>query len=183
MNFKTLKTIIKNKKNKSEFAIIRNLATGETELFEKNLIQSKKFEKYSKQINYFFKNKKNGIIDDSDIFIETFKRPVQLIIVGAVHITQYLIDFATKLNFEIYVIDPRGYFANKKRFPDINVLNKSPEEAFKEIETDESTALVVLSHDPKIDDPAIKQALNKNFYYIGALGSKKSLKSICSLHW
>ena len=179
MNFKTLKTIIKNKKNKSEFAIIRNLTTGETELFEKNLIQSKKFEKYSKQIDYFFENKKNGIIDDSDIFVEIFKRPVRLIIVGAVHITQYLIDFATKLNFEIYVIDPRGYFANKKRFPDINVLNKSPEEAFKEIETDESTALVVLSHDPKIDDPAIKQALNKNFYYIGALGSKKTHQNRC----
>ena len=125
MNLKTLKLIIKHKKNKSEFAIIRNVATGETELFEKNFVPSKKFEKYSKQINYFFENKKNGIIDDSDIFVETLKRPTKLIIVGAVHITQYLIDFATKLNFEIYVIDPRGHFANKKRFPDINVLNKS----------------------------------------------------------
>ena len=179
MNLKTLKSIIKYKKNNSEFAVITNIGTGDSELFTENLIISKKFEKYSKQINKFFKNKKNGIIENSEIFIETFKKPIKLIIVGAVHITQYLVDFANKLNFEIHVIDPRGYFANKKRFPNINVINKFPEQALKEIEIDESTALVVLTHDPKIDDPAIKQALKKNFYYIGALGSKKTHKDRC----
>ena len=96
-----------------------------------------------------------------------------------VHIAQYLINFTKSLNFEISIIDPRGYFASKQRFPDIHIINKWPEEAFKEIETSSSTAIIALTHDPKIDDPALQHALNKKFYYIGALGSKKTHESRC----
>ena len=92
---------------------------------------------------------------------------------GAVHIAQYLVNFAKSLNFEISIIDPRGYFASEQRFPDIKIINKWPKEAFKEIKTDENTALIALTHDPKIDDPALQHALKKRFFYIGALGSKK----------
>lgn len=179
MNLKTLKLIIENKKNKSEFAVITNLLTGETELFEQQIPMNKKLEKYSKQINEFFENKKNGIIDGSDLFIETFKKPRKVIIVGAVHITQYLIDYAKDLNFEIHIVDPRGYFATEKRFPNINVINKWPKEAFNDLETNEETALIALTHDPKIDDPALQYAINKKFYYIGALGSKKTHANRC----
>ena len=91
-----------------------------------------------------------------------------------------MVNYAKSLNFEIYIIDPRGYFASKKRFSDVNIINKWPEEAFKELETDESSALIALTHDPKIDDPAIKHALDKKFYYIGALGSKKTHSNRCS---
>ena len=65
----------------------------------------------------FYKNKKNGIIENTNIFVETYIRPIKVIIVGAVHIAQYLIDYAKSLNFEIIVIDPRGYFATEQRFP------------------------------------------------------------------
>ena len=75
------------------------------------------------------------------------------------HIAQYLVDFAKSLNFEISIIDPRGYFASEQRFPDIKVINKWPKEAFEEIETNSSTALIALTHDPKIDDPALQYAL------------------------
>ena len=91
----------------------------------------------------------------------------------------YLIDFAKNLNFEIIIVDPRGYFASKKRFPDTKIINKWPNEAFDEIETNSSTALVTLTHDPKIDEPALKHALKKKFFYIGALGSKKTHKNRC----
>ena len=95
------------------------------------------------------------------------------------HIAQYLVDFAKSLNFEISIIDPRGYFASEQRFPDIKVINKWPKEAFEEIETNSNTALIALTHDPKIDDPALQYALKNKFYYIGALGSKKTHENRC----
>ena len=101
-------------------------------------------------------------------------------IVGAVHIAQYLVDFSKSLNFEIFIIDPRGYFASKQRFPDMKIINKWPKEAFQEIKTDTNSALIALTHDPKIDDPALQYALKNKFYYIGALGSKKTHKNRCT---
>ena len=179
MKLKILREIIKKKENKEEFAIITNISNGESCVFEKNRPLEKNFNKYSDQINSFFKSKKNGLIEGSDIFIETYIRPIKVIIVGAVHIAQYLVDFANSLNFEISIIDPRGYFASEQRFPGMEIINKWPEEAFKEIETSSNTALIALTHDPKIDDPALKHALKKKFYYIGALGSKKTHENRC----
>ena len=179
MQLETLQEIIKKKKNKSEFAIITNLETSDSEIFELNKPIGKNFEKYKDQINEFYKNKKNGIIENTNIFIETYIRPIKVVIVGAVHIAQYLIDYAKSLNFEIIVIDPRGYFATEQRFPGMEIMNKWPDEAFKEIETNSNTALIALTHDPKIDDPALQHALKKKFYYIGALGSKKTHANRC----
>ena len=95
------------------------------------------------------------------------------------HIAQYLVNFTKSLNFEILIIDPRGYFASEQRFPDIKIINKWPKEAFEEINTDQGTALIALTHDPKIDDPALQFALKKKFFYIGALGSKKTHANRC----
>ena len=180
MQLKTLQEIIKKKENKSEFAIITNLVTGNSEIFEKGKSLSKDFEKFTDEINTFYQSKKNGIIEGTDIFVESYIRPIKVIIVGAVHIAQYLVNFASSLNFEISIIDPRGYFASEQRFPDIKVVNKWPNEAFKEIETNSNTALIALTHDPKIDDPAIQHALKNKFYYIGALGSKKTHENRCN---
>ena len=180
MQLKTLQEIIKKKENKSEFAIVTNLATGNSEIFEKGKSLSKDFEKFTDEINTFYQSKKNGIIEGTDIFVESYIRPIKVIIVGAVHIAQYLVNFASSLNFEISIIDPRGYFASEQRFPDIKVVNKWPNEAFKEIETNSNTALIALTHDPKIDDPAIQHALKNKFYYIGALGSKKTHENRCN---
>ena len=175
-----LKEIIKKKAIKTEFAIITNLNTGESELFEHGKKLSKKFENYKNQIEDKFKSQKNGVIENTDIFIETYIRPIKVVIVGAVHIAQYLVDFAKSLNFEISIIDPRGYFASEQRFPDIKIINKWPEDAFKDLETNENTALIALTHDPKIDDPALQHALKNKFYYIGALGSKKTHENRCT---
>ena len=179
MKLQTLKSIIEKKKNKSEFAIITNLSTGDSEIFEKDKPLSNEMQVYLNQINDFFKSKKNWVIENSEIFVETYILPIKVIVVGAVHIAQYLVDFAKSLNFEISIIDPRGYFASEQRFPDMKIINKWPNEAFKEIETNENTALIALTHDPKIDDPALQHALKKKFYYIGALGSKKTHENRC----
>ena len=179
MKKKLLDQIIKKKENKNEFAIITNIANGESCIFEKNNSLDKNFEKYFDQINNYFEKKKNGMIENTNIFVETYIRPIKVIIVGAVHIAQYLVDYAKSLNFEISIIDPRGYFASQQRFPDLKIINKWPEEAFKEIETSSNTALIALTHDPKIDDPALQHALKNKFYYIGALGSNKTHENRC----
>ena len=179
MKHSQLKEIIKKKASKIEFAIVTNLENGLSEIYEPGKSLSKEFEIHKEQIDNFFKLKKNGVIENTEIFIETYIRPIKVIIVGAVHIAQYLVDFAKSLNFEISIIDPRGYFASEQRFPDMKIINKWPDEAFKEIETNENSALIALTHDPKIDDPALQHAINKKFYYIGALGSKKTHENRC----
>ena len=179
MKKQLLDQIIKNKENKSEFAIITNISNGESCIFEKNKPIDKNFEKHLEQIKKYFEKKKNGVIENTDIFVETYIRPIKVIIVGAVHIAQYLVDYTKSLNFEISIIDPRGYFATEQRFPDLKIINKWPEDAFKELKTNENSALIALTHDPKIDDPALQHALKNKFYYIGALGSKKTHENRC----
>ena len=179
MKLEIIRETLKNKSLKKEFALITNLINGESEIFFPGHNLSEMFSKYSEEIEKIFNLNKNGIIENSEIFVQTYKNPIKVIIVGAVDISIYLIDFAKNLNFEIIIVDPRGYFASKDRFPDTKIINKWPNEAFDEIETNSKTALVTLTHDPKIDDPALQHALNKKFYYIGALGSKKTHKNRC----
>ena len=179
MKLETIEETLKNKSLKKEFAIITNLKNGDSELFFPGVNLTGIFFKYTNEINKLFNSNKNSIIENSEIFVQTFKNPIKVIVVGAVHISTYLIDFAKNLNFEIVIVDPRGYFASKERFPNINIINKWPNEAFKEIDTNQSTALVALTHDPKIDDPALEYALKNNFFYIGALGSKKTHEKRC----
>ena len=180
MKIETIRQTLKNKSLKKEFALITNLINGESEIFFPGHDLSEMFSKYSEEIEKIFNLNKNGIIENSEIFVQTYKNPIKVIIVGAVDITIYLIDFAKNLNFEIIIVDPRGYFASKDRFPDTKIINKWPNEAFDEIETNSKTALVTLTHDPKIDDPALQYALKNKFFYIGALGSKKTHEKRCS---
>tara|TARA_B110000438_G_C15798986_1_gene644200 strand:- start:775 stop:1455 length:681 start_codon:yes stop_codon:yes gene_type:complete len=174
MKIKTLQKIIKKKETKSEFSLVTNLETGESEIYEHDLPINKNFHKHKDKINDFYKNKKNGIIKDTQIFVETFFPPIKVVVVGAVHIAQYLVNFAKTLNFEIIIIDPRGYFASERRFPNVHIINKWPQEALEEMRLNSNTAMIALTHDPKIDDPALQYALKNNFFYIGALGSKKT---------
>ena len=180
MKLEIITETLKNKSLKKEFAIITNLKNGDSEIFTPDINLTGVFSEYKNEITELFNSNKNSIIENSEIFVQTFKNPIKVIVVGAVHISTYLIDFARNLNFEIIVVDPRGYFASKERFPNTNIINKWPNEAFKEIETNQRTALVALTHDPKIDDPALQYALKNEFFYIGALGSKKTHEKRCS---
>jgi xanthine dehydrogenase accessory factor len=180
MEIKVLQKIIKKKESKLEFALITDLKTGQSDIFEQGVAISKNFKKYKDKINDFYNKKKNGILDGTNIFVENFFQPIKVIIVGAVHIAQYLVSFAETLNFEIIIIDPRGYFASQQRFPNVNIINKWPQEALEQIKPSSNTAMIALTHDPKIDDPALQYALKNDFFYIGALGSKKTHANRCS---
>ena len=179
MKIQTIRKTLKNKSLKKEFALITNLENGDSEIFVPGVNLNGIFSKYLKEIEKIFYSNKSGIIENSEIFVKTYHNPIKIIIVGAVDISMHLIDFAKNLNFEIIIVDPRGFFASKERFPDTKIINKWPSEAFDEIETNSKTALVTLTHDPKIDDHALHYALKNKFFYIGALGSKKTHEKRC----
>ena len=104
--------------------------------------------------------------------IQTLAAPPRIVIIGAVHIAQALIPMAMRTGFDIHLIDPRTAFANPERFPEIEVDNRWPDEAIADIQLDVRSAVVTLSHDPKIDEPALCAAMDSDAFYIGALGSK-----------
>ena len=179
MKIKILKEIIEKKSSKQKFALLTNLINGNSEIFEVGKLLTKDFKSSKKEIENYHKLKQNGIIDDTQIFVQNYIKPIEVIIVGAVHISQYLIDLFKNFDFEVTIIDPRKYFITEERFPNIKIINGWPEEILKKLDTNSSNALITLTHDPKIDDPALQHALNKKFYYIGALGSKKTHENRC----
>jgi xanthine dehydrogenase accessory factor len=112
--------------------------------------------------------------DDGPLFIQVFNPPLRLIVVGAVHIAQALVPMASLVGYDVTVVDPRRSFASDARFPGVNVRTDWPDEALEELKPDARTAIVTLTHDPKLDDPALDLALRSDAFYIAALGSKRT---------
>jgi xanthine dehydrogenase accessory factor len=113
-------------------------------------------------------------IAGTDWFLHAHNPPLRLIVVGAVHIAQALVPFATQCGFAITVVDPRRSFASDERFPNVAVSTAWPDEALDELRPDTGTAVVTLTHDPKLDDPALDRALKSPAFYIGSLGSRRT---------
>ena len=111
---------------------------------------------------------------DQRYFLHVYNPPRRLIIVGAVHITQPLVQIASAAGYAITVIDPRGAFATAERFPGVDLNEDWPDEAMEALKPDRRTAVVTLTHDPKLDDPALEVALRSEAFYIGSLGSRKT---------
>lgn len=108
------------------------------------------------------------------VFIEVFNPPLRCFIVGAVHIAQPLARMAAMLDYHVTVIDPRTAFATDARFPEIALSTEWPDEALQRLKPDKRSAVITLTHDPKLDDPALAEALKSQAFYIGALGSRKT---------
>ena len=179
MKIETLKEILKNISSNKQFSVLTNLTNGSSEIFKTGTLLSKNFISNKDEIENYYNLKKSGIIDGTEIFIQNYTKPVEVIIVGAVHIAQYIIEFLKNLDFNITIIDPREYFTTKQKFENIKIINKWPDEVFENIQTNSNMALITLTHDPKIDDPALKHGIKKKFFYIGALGSKKTHEKRC----
>jgi xanthine dehydrogenase accessory factor len=113
-------------------------------------------------------------IGSQKIFLNVYVPPARLIIVGAVHIAQSLAPIAAMLDFDVTVVDPRGAWATTNRFPGVKVVQDWADEAFETMGLDVSTAVVTLTHDPKLDDPALEAALKSDVFYVGALGSRRT---------
>jgi xanthine dehydrogenase accessory factor len=113
------------------------------------------------------------------VFIEVFNPPLRCFVVGAVHIAQPLAQMAALAGYAVTIIDPRSAFASELRFPGIALSTEWPDDAMAVLRPDRRTAIVTLTHDPKIDDPALTAALRSAAFYIGALGSRKTHASRC----
>lgn len=107
-------------------------------------------------------------------FVQVYNPPRRLIVVGAVHIAQALVPMAVLAGYAVTVVDPRGAFATEARFPGVTLNAEWPDDALDSLDIDRRTAIVALTHDPKLDDPALGAALRREPFYIGALGSRKT---------
>lgn len=120
-----------------------------------------------------FRMDRSGV-DEDKMFVAIHNPPLRVVIVGAVHIAQSLIPMTRIAGYDPIIVDPRSAFGSQARFPGETILDDWPDEAMKAIGPDARTALVLLTHDPKLDDPALQIALRSDVFYIGALGSKRT---------
>lgn len=130
-------------------------------------------------------NDRSGPIESEGraLFVQVHNPPQRLVVVGAVHITQALAEIAALAGYGVTIIDPRRAFAQSARFPNITVSTAWPDDALKQLKPDNRTAIVTLTHDPKIDDPALEVALRSEAFYIGSLGSTRThAKRLQRLH-
>src|SRR6185437_16023729 len=119
---------------------------------------------------------KSGMVDSPEgrVFLTVHVPSPKLVITGAVHISQALAPMGQLLGYDVTIVDPRTAFASIERFPDVKVIAEWPDKALPPLGIDRYTAFVALTHDPKVDDPALAHALSRECFYIGALGSKKT---------
>ncbi|MFZ1921425.1 MAG: XdhC family protein [Xanthobacteraceae bacterium] len=119
---------------------------------------------------------KSGMEETAEgkVFLTVYVPAPQLVIIGAVHISQALAPIGKLLGYDVTIVDPRTAFASPERFPDVKVVAEWPDKALPPLNVDRYTAFVALTHDPKIDDPALLHALARDCFYVGALGSRKT---------
>ena len=178
MKDETLSLILSEKNNRNTIIVATEINSGEqiiinekndTDINNKILIAAK---------NNIIQGKSEILeIESNKWFLNITLPPLRLITVGAVHIAQPLAEIATISGYEVIIIDPRAAFANNQRFPDIKIINEWPEVALNELAIDNRTAVVTLTHDPKLDASALNAALKSKAFYIGSLGSKKTHKA------
>ena len=121
-----------------------------------------------------FRMDRSGLEEDGRTFVHVHNPPLRMLVVGAVHIAQALVPMARIAGHDVAVIDPRPAFGAAARFPDTDIVEDWPDEALAQLCLDARTAVVTLTHDPKLDDPAIRAALGSDVYYLGCLGSSRT---------
>ncbi len=117
---------------------------------------------------------RSATLPGTDLFVQAFNPPLRMIVVGAVHIAQSLVPMAALAGYDVTVIDPRKAWATDARFPEVRMSTEWPDAALAALALDHRTAVIVLTHDPKLDDPALEITLKSPVFYIGALGSNRT---------
>lgn len=173
MDLKLLSTLNAERAARRATVLVTALGSGEQRLVkEVDLAGDPLAEVLDRQL----RSGKSGTveIDGKAWFLTVQAPPPRIVVTGAVHISQALAPMAKLLDLDVTVIDPRTAFATQERFPEVTLLAEWPEEALQKVPFDGYTAFVALTHDPKIDDPALQAALRSECFYIGALGSRKT---------
>ncbi|MDF2970283.1 MAG: XdhC/CoxF family protein [Microvirga sp.] len=153
--------------------LVTDVASGEQRLVREAEVET---DPLALELQDSLRRGKSGLVerDGRQFFLTVQSPPVRVVVIGAVHISQALAPMARGLDLDITIIDPRTAFATPERFPDVPLLAEWPDAVLPEIGIDRYTAVVALTHDPKIDDPALSASLKSECFYIGALGSRKT---------
>ena len=153
--------------------VITNIATGEQRLVKAADVAK---DPLRAELDKHLRMNRSKLVhvDGNDLFLNIYAPTARLVIIGAVHISQTLAPLAQSLGYDVYVVDPRTAFASPERFPDVRVVADWPETVLPAMNIDRYTALAAVTHDPKIDDFALLHALERDCFYIGALGSRKT---------
>lgn len=174
----TLSQLIKDQNEKKAVALATDIDIGlQTLVYDNNAIGPDENNEEIQQIaRQAMRDDRCKIyeIGGRRIFIEVFNPSLRMLIVGAVHIAQPLSRMASVAGYDVTVIDPRASFATDERFPGITLNGEWPDDGMRDLDPDRRTAIVTLTHDPKLDDPGIEVALKSDAFYIGALGSRKT---------
>jgi xanthine dehydrogenase accessory factor len=153
--------------------VITDVATG-----EQRLVKQKDFviDPLREELATALRMGKSGSVEvaGKKLFLNVYAPTARLVVIGAVHISQALAPIAQSLGYDVTVVDPRTAFASPERFPGVPLIAEWPDEALPPLNIDHYTAFVALTHDPKIDDPALLHAFQRDCFYIGALGSRKT---------
>lgn len=154
-------------------AVVTDVTSGEQRLVKAHDVAK---DPLAEIIEKHLRMAKSGMEETAQgrVFITVHVPSPQLVITGAVHISQVLGPIAKLLDYDVTIVDPRTAFASAERFPDVKVVAEWPDVALPPLNVDHYTAFVAVTHDPKIDDPALIHALERDCFYIGALGSRKT---------
>ena len=173
MDVRLLKQLADARDARMAVAVLTGLASGEQELVTRRYAGEHAL---AAQLDEAFRFDKSGVVstDKGETFIHVHNPALRLVIIGAVHIAQAVAPMAKQAGYDITVIDPRGAFATDERFPGVTLHADWPDEVLPGMALDARTGFIALTHDPKIDDPALTIALRSECFYIGALGSKKT---------
>ena len=166
------KALLAARKGRKAVAVVTRISDGTQRLVAQDRLSD---DPLANVLEEAFRFDQSGMHDED--FVHIYNPPLNLVIIGAVHIAQSVIPMASLAGYDITVIDPRGAFATGARFPDVALHAEWPDEILPRFALDARTAMLALTHDPKIDDPALNLALKSKVFYIGALGSKKTQAS------
>ncbi len=153
--------------------LITDLASGEQRLVKQDEMEA---DAMADILDKALRSGKSGTVDHEgkNYFLTVQTPPVRMVVIGAVHISQALAPMARTVGLDLTIIDPRTAFATPERFPDVNLIADWPQNVLPGMKPDRYTAMACFTHDPKIDDPALEEALRADCFYIGALGSRKT---------
>ena len=173
MKLDILRTLNAERAARRAVIVVTNEATGEQRIVKAADVPN---DPLKDEIEARLRSGKSGPVDtpQGKVFLTVQVPSPRIVITGAVHISQALAPIAALLGYDVTIVDPRTAFASVERFPDVKVIAEWPDKALPPLGVDKYTAFVALTHDPKIDDPALTHALSRDCFYIGALGSRKT---------
>lgn len=179
LSFDTFIKLRESVKSRRPACLVTSILTGETRFLTESDAAS---DPHAQDVTAALRSDRTADLEPATpggdrLFIQPFCPPVRVLIVGAVHIAQPLSQLCALTGFEVTVIDPRTAFATAQRFPGVTRLTTWPADALKELGLDRRAAVITLTHDPKLDDPALEAALKSDAFYIGSLGSGKTHQS------